>query len=82
MKYLRVKSLVAISDSQLIIGQVNGTYEMNVPCLGKYLEKVKKFLESFNYSELEIILQSKNDHTDSLVKLASMKTSNANWLAI
>ena len=44
-KDLGVKSLVLKSDSQLIVGQVSDTYEMKVPCLGKYLEKVKKLFK-------------------------------------
>ena len=44
------------------------TYEIEVPCLGKYLEKVKILIKNFDNFELERILWSKNDHIDSLAK--------------
>ena len=71
--------MVIKSDSQLVVGQVNVTYEKKVPCLAKYLEKVKRLIENF---ELEIISQSKNNHVDSLPMLASMKMFNVNQLLI
>ena len=46
---LSVKSLVARSDSQLVVSQVNKMYETKVPCLAKYLEKFKSLLESFDH---------------------------------
>lgn len=71
------KSLVAWSDSQLVISQVNGAYETKVPCLNKYVEKVKGPLENFNHFQLERILWWENDHVDTLAKLASMRMPSA-----
>ena len=74
-KDLDVKSLMVRNDSQLFVAQVNGIYETKVSCLVKCLEKVKGFLEIFDNFKMQRILQSKNNHADSLTKLASMRTS-------
>ena len=50
-----------------------------MPCLNKYLEKVKGFLENFDHIKLKRISPLKNDYIDALAKLASMKASNGNW---
>ena len=55
VKDMGVKLLIEKSNSQLIVGQVNRTYKMKVPCLNKYLDKVKAFLETFNHFELQRI---------------------------
>ena len=77
-KDMGVRSLKAKSDSQLIISQVNGMYETKVPFLNKYLEKVRRLLESFDHFELERISQLENDRIDAFTKLANMKLSNEN----
>ena len=53
-------------------------YKIKVPCLNKYLERVKSLLGSFNYFKLERIPWLKNDYVDTLAKLASMKMSSKN----
>ena len=55
-KNLGVKSLIVKSDSQLVVDQVNRTYETKVPCLAKYLEKVKGLGKNFDYFKLKRIL--------------------------
>ena len=69
-KVMGVKSPTTKSDSQLIVDQVNETYETKVSYLNKYLEKVK---ENFDPFELERILWLENNHVDALAKLKSMK---------
>ena len=54
-KDMGVKSLTARSDLQLVVGHVNRTYETKVPCLNKYMEKVKAFLGNFDHFKLERI---------------------------
>ena len=44
VKDLGVKSLIDKSDSQLVVNHVNEAYETNVPCLIKYLDKVKQLV--------------------------------------
>ena len=43
-----VKSLMEKNDLQLVVSQVNGVYETEVPCLSKYLEQVKTLLIGLN----------------------------------
>ena len=57
-----IKSLIVKSDLHLIVGQFNGTYETKVPCLNKYLEKVKSLLEKSNHFKWERIPQLENNH--------------------
>ena len=75
-KDMGVKSLKVKSDSQLFIGQVNGTYKSKLHCANKYLEQVKRLLMGFDHFKLERIPRVENDHTDVLIKFASMKLSN------
>ena len=77
-KDLGVRSLVTKNNSQLMVSQVNRTYETKFHCLGKYLEKAKKLLESYDNFKLERIPRSKNDCTNAFTKLASMKNSSVN----
>lgn len=44
---LGVQCLKALSDFQLVVGQVRGEYEAKAPILKKYLEKVKEIILSF-----------------------------------
>nr|KYP48153.1 hypothetical protein KK1_030155 [Cajanus cajan] len=46
-KEMRAASLSARNDSQLITGQVAGTFQAKDPQLAKYLEKVKLLSENF-----------------------------------
>ena len=49
-KSVEVRSILILGDSQLVMGQVNGTYEAKERWMKKYLEKVlllvKKFKEA------------------------------------
>ena len=49
-KSVEAKSILVLEDSQLIMGQINGTYEAKEGRMKKYLEKVlclvKKFKEA------------------------------------
>ena len=53
VKDMSVKSLTTRSNSLLVIGQIKKMYETKVPCLNKYLEKIKAFLGKFNHFELK-----------------------------
>ena len=49
-KFVEARSILILGDSQLVMGQVNGTYEAKEGRMKKYLEKVlllvKKFKEA------------------------------------
>ena len=77
-KDIGIKPLIAKSDSQFIVDEVNKTYETKVPCLNRCLKKVKGQLENFDHFELEKISQLENNHANALVKLMSMKASTEN----
>ncbi|KAM6580325.1 hypothetical protein CsatA_004099 [Cannabis sativa] len=68
---LKVKNLICHSDSQLIVNQVIGEYQAKSLKMEKYLEKVWKNLEKFDYFKIEQIPREQNSNVDALAKLAS-----------
>ncbi|XP_057529902.1 uncharacterized protein LOC130808441 [Amaranthus tricolor] len=71
------KKLAAFSDSQLIVGQVNGEFEAKDDSMKMYLQQVKDFVPKFDKFTLEHIPRSQNDQADSLAKLASSADTSA-----
>ena len=67
---IRVRSLNIRSDSQLVIAQLRGEYEIREPLLVKYAQMAKKLLEDFKY-DLQRIPREENEQADALTKLAS-----------
>ncbi|XP_020225196.1 uncharacterized protein LOC109807079 [Cajanus cajan] len=76
-KEMGATSLSARSDSQLITGQVAGTFQAKDPQLAKYLEKVKLLSENFREFTLNHVLREQNSRADLLSKLASTKKPGA-----
>ncbi|GKV23674.1 hypothetical protein SLEP1_g33376 [Rubroshorea leprosula] len=72
---LKVKSLQVYSDSQLIVNQVNSTCEVTDLTLVKYLAVVFKLKSQFERFQLTKKSRSKNEHANSLSKLASDSSS-------
>ncbi|XP_057537987.1 uncharacterized protein LOC130815514 [Amaranthus tricolor] len=71
------KELAAFSDSQLIVGQVNGEFEAKDDSMKMYLQQVKDFVPKFDNFTLEHIPRSQNAQADFLAKLASSAESSA-----
>ncbi|XP_057517953.1 uncharacterized protein LOC130798872 [Amaranthus tricolor] len=71
------KELAAFSDSQLIVGQVNGEFEAKDDSMKMYLQQVKDFIPKFDKFTLEHIPRSQNAQADSLAKLASSADTSA-----
>ncbi|XP_057530798.1 uncharacterized protein LOC130809160 [Amaranthus tricolor] len=71
------KKLSAFSDSQLIVGQVNGEFEAKDDSMKMYLQQVKEFVQKFDKFTLEHIPRSQNAQADSLAKLASSAETSA-----
>ncbi|XP_057538103.1 uncharacterized protein LOC130815609 [Amaranthus tricolor] len=71
------KELAAFSDSQLIVGQVNGEFEAKDDSMKMYLQQVKDFVPKFDKFTLEHIPRSQNAQADSLAKLASSADTSA-----
>ncbi|XP_012835110.1 PREDICTED: uncharacterized protein LOC105955856 [Erythranthe guttata] len=65
------KKLVTHSDSQLVVNQVLGTYEAKEESMIKYLELVKRLMESFEKVEVRQIPRAENAMADKLARLAS-----------
>ncbi|GKV05557.1 hypothetical protein SLEP1_g17554 [Rubroshorea leprosula] len=68
---LKVRSLQAYSDSQLIVNQVNSTCEVIDSTLAKYLVVVSKLKCQFERFQLTKVPRTENEHVDFLSKLAS-----------
>ena len=65
------KVLSTFSDSQLIVGQVNGEFEAKDDGMKMYLQQVKEFANKFDKFTLVHIPRSQNAQADSLAKLVS-----------
>ncbi|XP_077237305.1 uncharacterized protein LOC143878978 [Tasmannia lanceolata] len=68
---LHANRLRAHSDSQLIVGQVNGLYEAKETRMLKYLEKVRSEISTFTEFQIVQIPRTMNARADALSKMAS-----------
>ncbi|XP_072081003.1 uncharacterized protein [Arachis hypogaea] len=66
------------SDSQIVISQVNRSFQARDFLLQKYLEKVKKLCEDFEEVMVQHVPREKNSRADLLSKLASTKPDTGN----
>ena len=71
-KSLKVESVDIQGDSQLIIGQVNGTCEAKEEHMKKYHSRVKCLIKKFKESNFLQILREENMEADALAKAASV----------
>jgi ribonuclease HI len=65
--------LVIYSDSQLVVNQVNGLWQVEKEEFKKWLKELRNFLSSFKSWEIKWIPKEKNKICDSLVKLVLYK---------
>ena len=70
-KELGIDQLWVHSDSQLVVGQVSGSFEAREDSMAKYLEKVKEFTPAFDNFNIKQIPRSENARADLLSKLAT-----------
>lgn len=70
---LGVHHLKTFSDSQLVVGQVYGEYNVKAPTMERYLQKVKEITPSFSSFEIVQIPKAKNSQADLLSKLVTME---------
>ncbi|XP_020270743.1 uncharacterized protein LOC109845905 [Asparagus officinalis] len=68
---LEIKHLEAYGDSQLIVKQMTGEYEVRNDDLILLHKAATKLVESFESFHIEHVLRSKNTHTDALASLAA-----------
>ena len=65
------EKIIIQSDSQLVVGQVNGEYETQDQRITKYVCLVKLRLESFVAWKLKHILRGSNKKADALAAVAA-----------
>ena len=70
-KSIGVESIVVQRDSQLIMGQVNGTCEAKEERMKKYLSKVKRIIRKFKEANFLQVCKEENIKADALTKAAS-----------
>ncbi|XP_057418338.1 uncharacterized protein LOC130712521 [Lotus japonicus] len=68
---LGVQKLFIKGDSQLVVKQVKGEYQVKDPQLSKYLEVVHRLMMEIEKIKIEHIPRSQNERADVLAKLAS-----------
>ena len=74
-KSLGAESLFVHGDSQLVIGQVNGTYEAKEERMKKYLNKVRRLVKRFKEASFIQVPREENMKADTLAKEASANDS-------
>ena len=70
-KILGAEDLSVISDSHLIVNQVNGEFECRDDRMGKYMEQVREILARFGSVKISQVGREQNAHADALDGLAS-----------
>ena len=70
-KSIEAKSVLILGDSQLIMGQVNGTYKAKEERMKKYLERVLQLVKKFKETTFVQIPVEENMEADALTKEAS-----------
>ncbi|XP_042499339.1 uncharacterized protein LOC122077455 [Macadamia integrifolia] len=70
-KAVMTDDLVAHSDSQLIVNQVNGQYEAKEERMAMYLKEVRRLVSSFGTFAMVQIPRQENALADALSKLAT-----------
>ncbi|XP_057432567.1 uncharacterized protein LOC130725345 [Lotus japonicus] len=68
---LGVQKLFIKGDSQLVVKQVKGEYQVKDPQLSKYLEVVHRLMMEIEKIRIEHVPRSQNERADVLAKLAS-----------
>ena len=70
-KSIEAESILILGDSQLVMGQVNGTCEAKEERMKKYLEKVLQLVKKFKEANFVQIPREENMEADALAKETS-----------
>ena len=70
-KSVEARSILILGDSQLVMGQVNETYEAKEGRMKKYLEKVLRLVKKFKEANFIQIPRKENVEADTLAKEVS-----------
>ena len=68
---LEVDQLEVYSDSQLVVRQIEDTYETKSGRMILYLQKVRDLLKKFVLVQIKHVLRAENSRADALAKLAT-----------
>nr|XP_043619358.1 uncharacterized protein LOC122591197 [Erigeron canadensis] len=71
-KDMKIRSIKAFVDSQLVANQVKGEYEAKGEIIRLYLGKTKELIVQFESFDIEHIRRNQNKKVDALSKLASL----------
>ena len=74
-KSVEAKSILVLGDSQLIMGQVNGIYEVKEERMRKYLSRVIRLMKRFEKADFVQIPREENVEADTIAKEASANES-------
>jgi ribonuclease HI len=64
------KALRVVSDSELMVKQINGQYKVSSPTLKELYDRAMKLIEQVDYFEIKHVLREKNREADRLANLA------------
>ena len=64
------KALKVVSDSELLVKQINGEYKVSNPTLKELHGRAMKMLDRLDYFEIKHVLREKNRDADRLANLA------------
>jgi ribonuclease HI len=81
-KELGANRLKIRSDSQLIVGQVNGEYEAREDRMTKYLKLVQNAMKWFDEVMLVQVPREQNTEADALAKLASSDEATDQYIEV
>ncbi|XP_077222092.1 uncharacterized protein LOC143855931 [Tasmannia lanceolata] len=70
------------SDSQLVVGQVNGQYEAKELRMMKHLERVREKLKQFRVIEVVQISRTINARADALSKMAALDITDVGTMYV
>ncbi|XP_074373752.1 uncharacterized protein LOC141714113 [Apium graveolens] len=68
-----VRNLIAKSDSELVVNQVNGGFQAREPRTELYLRCTQRLIGKFKEVRLECVPCEKNNNTDALAKMGSQQ---------
>ncbi|XP_074326632.1 uncharacterized protein LOC141664574 [Apium graveolens] len=66
-----VRNLIARSDSELVVNQVNGGFQARGPQTKLYLRCAQRLIEKFREVKLKCVPREKNSNADALAKIGS-----------
>ena len=79
---LSVKNIQVLSDSQLVVRQMNGLYEAKDPRMTTYLAKAKQLQSSFDQFAIQQVPRSDNSRADALASFGSTTTNGSRSIPI